>query len=461
MRIMETVKILENLSELGKRPRSQYIEQLLSDICEYYGYSPYMAEKYFHLFSPAEAIEFFEANETPRPVVLRTNTLKTSRRDLMQALVARGVNLQPLGSWSKVGLQVFDSQVPVGATPEYLAGHYILQAASSFLPVMALNPTPGERVLDMAAAPGGKTTHIAAMMKDTGVVFANDANKSRAKSLIANIHRLGCTNTIVTNYDAREYGKVMTGFSKILLDAPCSGTGVVSKDPQVKTSRTEKDFVQLPHLQKQLLLTAIDSLDHAAPQGAVVVYSTCSVMPEENEAVVDYALRKRPNVELVDTELPIGVPGFVSYRGKQFNSKMNLTRRYYPHTYNVDGFFVAKFRKVGPSPTTTKEKEELEMLQEPFTEFDAAQDEDLVEKSLRRSLKRRGIKPSKGRPTATESKPDESKPDESETKPDESVESESVESKPEKTKENTKHKRKHEHDHSHSKHAKKDHKHRR
>lgn len=397
VRIMETIKILDDVAGLGRgKPRSFYTQRLLGDIVQYYGYSEYMAEKYFQLFSPAEAIEFFEANEVPRPVVIRTNTLKTTRRDLAQALTDRGVNLQPLGNWSKVGLQVFDSQVPVGATPEYLAGHYILQAASSFLPVMALNPQPGERVLDMAAAPGGKTTYLSALMKDTGIVMANDTNKARAKSLIANIHRLGCTNTIVCHYDAREFPKVIGGFDKVLLDAPCSGTGVVSKDQQVKTSRTEKDFLQLPHLQKQLLLAAIDSVDHTKPDAAIV-YSTCSVMPEENEAVVDYALKKRPNVELVDTGLPIGRPGFTSYRGKVWNQKVSLTRRYYPHTYNVDGFYVAKFRKTGPSPSPGAAAEEKveEKLAEPFADFESRDDEEFISKSLKRSQKRRGVPPAK------------------------------------------------------------------
>ena len=128
-----------------------------------------------------QAIEFFEANEVPRPVTIRTNTLRTRRRDLAQALINRGVNLEPIGKWTNVGLQVFESSVPIGATPEYLAGHYMLQAASSFLPVIALSPQPGERVLDMASAPGGKTTHMAALMQNTGVVFANDANKARLK----------------------------------------------------------------------------------------------------------------------------------------------------------------------------------------------------------------------------------------------------------------------------------------
>jgi len=112
------------------------------------------------IFPLSELIDALDANETPRPVTIRTNSLKTRRRDLAQALISRGVNLDPIGKWSKVGLVVYTSQVPIGATPEYLAGHYMIQGASSFLPVMALGPQEDERVLDMCAAPGGKSTHI-------------------------------------------------------------------------------------------------------------------------------------------------------------------------------------------------------------------------------------------------------------------------------------------------------------
>lgn len=407
-RMIEIVKVLENFKEMAEegKSRTEYTNRLLKDIREYFGYSEFLAEKLFNLFSPAEAMEFFEANEIARPITIRTNTLKTRRRDLAQHLVNRGVNLQPIGSWTKVGLQIFDSQVPIGATPEYLAGHYILQAASSFLPVMALDPQENERILDMAAAPGGKTTYISSLMKNTGCVFANDANKARTKSLIANIHRLGCKNTIVCNYDAREFPKVIGGFDRILLDAPCSGTGVIAKDESVKVNRTEKDFIQIPHLQKQLLLSAIDSVDANSATGGVIVYSTCSIAVDENEAVVDYALRKRPNVKLVETGLQIGKEGFTSFRGKHFNPKISLTRRYYPHTYNVDGFYVAKFKKIAPSPhdvskAGAKEKESLAraeaeeegIINGDFAEFDDDEDKDLIDQSIKRSLKRKGINP--------------------------------------------------------------------
>ncbi|KAI5954308.1 NOP2 [Candida jiufengensis] len=407
-RMLEIVKVLENFKTLAEegKSRAEYVTRLIKDICEYFGYSEFLADKLFNLFSPAEAIEFFEANEIARPITIRTNTLKTRRRDLAQALVNRGVNLQPIGSWTKVGLQIFDSQVPIGATPEYLAGHYILQAASSFLPVMALDPQENERILDMAAAPGGKTTYISALMKNTGCVFANDANKARTKSLIANIHRLGCKNTIVCNYDAREFPKVIGGFDRILLDAPCSGTGVIAKDESVKVSRTEKDFMQIPHLQKQLLLSAIDSVDANSPTGGVIVYSTCSIAVDENESVVDYALRKRPNVKLVETGLAIGKEGFMSYRGKHFNPSLKLTRRYYPHTYNVDGFYVAKFKKIAPSPhdvskagarekenAARAEAEEEGIIHDDFATFDNEEDNVIMEKSKKVSLRKKGINP--------------------------------------------------------------------
>merc|ERR1719476_1089215 len=136
------------------------------------------------VFGLDELVDALEANEIQRPLTVRTNSLKTRRRDLAQALINRGVNLDPVGKWSKVGLVVYSATVPLGATPEYLAGHYILQGASSLLPVMALAPQVNERVLDMASAPGGKTTHIAAIMNNTGMVLANDANQARCKAVV-------------------------------------------------------------------------------------------------------------------------------------------------------------------------------------------------------------------------------------------------------------------------------------
>ncbi|KZV64333.1 NOL1/NOP2/sun family RNA met [Peniophora sp. CONT] len=401
-RMRECVRILGKWKKLGTktgRRRVEFVDQLLADIASYYGYNDFLTEKLFQLFSVPEAIEFFEANEVPRPVTIRTNTLRARRRDLAQALINRGVNLEPIGKWTNVGLQVFESSVPIGATPEYLAGHYMLQAASSFLPVIALAPQPHERVLDMASAPGGKTTHIAALLQNTGVVFANDSNKARVKSLTANVHRLGCKNVVVCNYDGREFPKVIGGFDRVLLDAPCSGTGVISKDASVKINKSERDFALLSHLQKQLILCAIDSVNSGSKTGGYVVYSTCSVTVDENESVVDYALRKRPHAKLVDTGLEFGREGFTSFRGKTFDPSVKLTRRFYPHVHNMDGFFVSKFKVGKRSKVQAKDKDgedagtamDVDGEQEPVG-FNDEEDAPYLEEAKRTRMKAKGLR---------------------------------------------------------------------
>ncbi|KAF4804880.1 putative 28S rRNA (cytosine(4447)-C(5))-methyltransferase [Turdus rufiventris] len=339
------------------RSRQEYLTLLRRDMAAYYSYSDFLLTKLMDIFPLPELINFLEANEVPRPVTIRTNTLKTRRRDLAQALINRGVNLDPLGKWSKTGLVIYDSTVPIGATPEYLAGHYMLQGASSLLPVMALAPQENEHILDMCCAPGGKTSYIAQLMKNTGMILANDSSAERLRSVVGNLHRLGVTNAVVSNCDGRQFPKVLGGFDRVLLDAPCSGTGVISKDPAVKTNKDEKDILRCAHLQKELILSAIDSVNAASETGGYIVYCTCSIMVEENEWVVDYALKKR-NVRLVATGLDFGKEGFTRFKDRRFHPSLKSTRRFYPHTHNMDGFFIAKFKKFSNAiPQTQKDEE--------------------------------------------------------------------------------------------------------
>ncbi|GBF95737.1 ribosomal RNA methyltransferase [Raphidocelis subcapitata] len=360
-RLKETVGVLDNFAaqRAPGRSRAEYMDQLRRDLAVYYGYNSFLTDQVLGLFPPAEAVEFMEACEVPRPITLRVNTLKARRRELAAALINRGVNLDPIGPWSKVGLVVYESKVPIGATPEYMAGHYMLQGASSFMPVMALAPQAGERVVDMAAAPGGKTSYISALMRNAGLVFANEPNAARLKSITGNLSRLGVTNAVVCSYDGRELPRVLGERSadRVLLDAPCSGSGVASKDPSVKTSKAAQDIWRCAHLQKQLLLAAIDLVDARSASGGYVVYSTCSVLVEENENVVNYALRKR-HVKVVPTGLDFGRPGLVRHRESRFHPSLEHARRFYPHAHNLDGFFVCKLKKVsnatGPRPESKK-----------------------------------------------------------------------------------------------------------
>ncbi|EAN32841.1 NOL1/NOP2/sun family putative RNA methylase domain protein [Theileria parva strain Muguga] len=325
-----------------KRSRESYIDELKKLVTVYYGYSEELSDYFFKLFNPLEAIQFFDANEQPLPLTIRTNTLKTKRKDLAVSLINRGANVDPIGDWTKEGLVVHSSKVPIGATPEYLAGHYILQSASSLIPVLSLAPRPNELVLDMCAAPGGKTTHIGQLMNNTGILFANDSNKSRCKSLVSNIHRLGILNSIVCNYKGDELVRVLPKMDRILLDAPCSGLGVISRDPSIKVKRGLKDLQRNSNLQKQLLTASINLVK---PNG-IIVYSTCSLSIEENEQVIHYAIRKF-NVKLVPLGLEIGTPAFSSFRGRKFHPSIaKFARRFYPHKHSLDGFFVAKLIKL-------------------------------------------------------------------------------------------------------------------
>lgn len=370
-RIQAIVRILSNWSSAKDREpektRQDYMEQLVRDLARYHNASEWFVERILSLFSVSEAMEFLESIESPRPTTLRTNALKVRRRDLAQVLINRGVNLDPI-PWSKVGLVVYDSQVPIGATPEYLAGHYMLQSAASFMPVMALAPQPGEKVLDMCAAPGGKTTHLASLMRNSGTLVANDSSAERLLALIANVHRMGVRNSIISNYDGRLFPKVMSGFDRVLVDAPCSGLGVVSRDPSIKVNKTEDDVRLCARVQKELLLAAIDSVDCASKTGGFIVYSTCSITVEENEAVIDYALKSR-DVRVVPAGLEIGTPGFVNWREHRFHPSLKEARRYYPHVHNLDGFFVCKLQKLSNKKYTKKytkadEKEEQRQHQE-------------------------------------------------------------------------------------------------
>ena len=183
LKIQNIIDILSDFKNKRSKDmsRSDYMTELKNLVMVYYDYNEDIANLVLYLFPPNEAIEFLDSNNTQRVMTIRANTLKTKRRELAKSLIQRGVNLDPLAEWSKVGLKIYDSQVPVGATPEYLSGQYMLQSGSSFLPVLALGIQEDEKILDMAAAPGGKTTYIAQLMKNTGVLVANDLKKERIK----------------------------------------------------------------------------------------------------------------------------------------------------------------------------------------------------------------------------------------------------------------------------------------
>jgi len=197
-------------------------------------------------------------------------------------------------------------------------------------------------------------------MKNTGTLIANDFSKDRIPALVANIHRMGVKNCIVTNYNGLEIKTHLSHFDRVLLDAPCTGLGIVSKDPSVKIKRDENEILKLAKLQKSLLLAAIDSVNYKSAD-PIIVYSTCSTSVEENEWVINYALNNR-DVVLVETGLAFGKPGLTKHENLRFDESLKKTRRVYPHVYNMDGFFIAKFKKI--SSLTKKQKLDIKIEEE-------------------------------------------------------------------------------------------------
>lgn len=220
---------------------------------------------------------FDEDNST----YIRVNTLVTTAKKLKKILEKRGILLEES---IKNSFKVTKSPFSLASTPEYLQGLYFIQDYSSMLPVLELDPKPGELVLDMAAAPGGKTTHMAELMNNQGVIVAIDINSQKMRSLKSNIQRMHVKNVIAVRTDARHF-KYKKEFDKILLDAPCTGSGVIRKDKKRALTLSKADTEKFVGLQRRLVENSWNLLKN----GGELVYATCSFFTHENEDIIEYA----------------------------------------------------------------------------------------------------------------------------------------------------------------------------
>lgn len=278
---------------------------------------------------------------------IRCNTLKISPENLLYRLRLKGWTVSQLfGDYPEIML-VEDWLEPgeLGNALEHTLGYYYVQEVSSMMPVIALDPKPGELVLDLCSSPGSKTTQIAAKMQNLGTVIANDVKIDRISILVSNVERCGATNVITTRADAVSFCSRISKsnfpkFDKILLDAPCSGEGTLRSSRKTFLLWNQKVVEKMSRQQKKFIASALGCLK----AGGVLVYSTCTHSPEENESVVNFAVRNFP-VRVERLELPLLCRAGISEWGDEvFDNQVRNACRIYPQDNDSEGFFVAKLR---------------------------------------------------------------------------------------------------------------------
>jgi NOL1/NOP2/sun family putative RNA methylase len=311
----------------------------VKQLAKKFGYLEYMIDRYLALFS-SETEAFLQGNEKKLSKTVRCNELVTTPDELVERLVGKGFELEMIPG-IPYAFRMNAGHLPLGATTEYLLGHYMLQSPASIWAVESLKPKGMELVVDLCAAPGGKTTLIAQLMENKGAILATDISRSRMRGLRSNISRLQVENTLVIRMDAAKLQEMGILADAVLLDAPCTGEGLIPIDPTRKQSRTLQDILTLTEVQRKLIIAASKILR----EGGTLVYSTCSFAPEENEEIIDFALNHCP-LRVIDTGLPIGDSGFITPFNRSLDKSLTQARRLYPYKHGTEGYFICKLEKI-------------------------------------------------------------------------------------------------------------------
>ncbi len=297
------------------------------------------------LFGGEELVSFLSSTYKKLPPTIRINTLKANEEEARSRLLGKGFRLEKIDWLQKAhAYRVLFSPFPIGKTLEHFMGYIYIQDLASMIPPIVLNPKPGEKVLDITAAPGSKTTQMAQLMDNTGLILANDVDITRLKALSHNIDRLGVVNTIITNVDGYKLGFWFPDtFDRVLLDAPCSAIGTIHRTYEIVRWWSWAKVSRLVQTQKGLILGAYRALK----PGGKLVYSTCTLVPEENEGVVSFLLEREPDAKVLKVELN-GMKtrsGLTSWKRRYYPDELKKTLRIYPQDNLTEGFYIALIEK--------------------------------------------------------------------------------------------------------------------
>ncbi len=281
----------------------------------------------------------------PEARAIRINTIKTNKQAVEARLKTLGVSFREV-PFNALGLIIDDDHLPLSQTIDFFLGKFYYQGVSSQIPPLVLKPNPGERVLDMTASPGSKSTQMAALMENKGFLVLNDVSLKRLQALNTNVQKVGAVNYAVYRQQGERIGNLLPEyFDKVLLDAPCTALGIIHSHPEVYSWWTQRRMQKIIEKQRQLLISAYKALK----VGGEMVYSTCSIAPEENEELIQFMLENYP-LEIMPIEEHWHekfMHGFTEYNGKRFVDEMEHAIRIFPHVHDMEGFFVIKLRKIG------------------------------------------------------------------------------------------------------------------
>jgi NOL1/NOP2/sun family putative RNA methylase len=279
---------------------------------------------------------FQKSLEQPLPVHFRINRLKVRSQVVLPLLKEKGIDLQPANT--EDGTFFFAPEVKsVGHLLEYFLGYIHPQALTSCVVGLVLSPKPSSFVLDMCAAPGGKTSHMAELMGNTGCIIANELYTKRQIPLAHTLARLGVCNTVVTGYQAQEF-PLKQRFDYVLADVPCTGEGRWRNSGHGPRPSKEGRVTKLPEMQKRIICRGFDLLSEKGE----MVYATCTYNPEENEGVVDYLLKHRKACCLPIDSPFSGEPGLWEWNKEKYDKQVRRAARFYPHRVDSVGFFMAR-----------------------------------------------------------------------------------------------------------------------
>ena len=304
---------------------------------------PKFEARYKALLGEERYKEFLDVSLSFQRRAIRVNTLKISVEELQKRL-SDSWNLTPV-PWCKESFWIeHKSEVKrrdIGNLVEHSLGYFYVQDPASAIPPVVLDPKPGDVVLDMCAAPGSKTTQLAQMMQNKGILIANEYVGLRIAALGINVQRMGVSNTLIHRCDANRISKKVQ-CDKILLDGPCSGTGTIRKSPKTLLMWNPNMIKRLGKTQLYLLENAYK---HLKP-GGIIVYSTCTLEPQENEGVISAFLQKHADMKTLDITIPLRRSNPVlSFEGIEYHPGVEKSLRIYPQDNDTEGFFICKLQK--------------------------------------------------------------------------------------------------------------------